>query len=91
MTEQQVINCPKCGSNKVKENLIIKKVLIAAALIFFFIPVIGWIAGPIMALTAWSGNRAAKKKGIKPMKCDDCKNVFQVDEDKFVEFKKQIG
>jgi Zn finger protein HypA/HybF involved in hydrogenase expression len=83
---QRIVECPNCGSNKVKVNPLIKNILISAALIFIFIPVIGWITGPIMAAVAWSANKAAKKENIKAMKCEECKHSFRIPGEKYEEY-----
>jgi hypothetical protein len=74
------VYCTHCGSNKVKDNPIVRNILIAS-LLLLFIPVVGWITAPFVAAIAGSAKYNMKKKQIRPMKCLECKKSFQIKPD----------
>lgn len=76
------VTCPQCGSSKIKVNKIFLYILIAA-LIISFIPIIGWIAAPIMLIVAFVGWWIKRSKKIQTMKCAECKKPFQISVDDY--------
>lgn len=86
MNGQEIVTCPNCGSNKVKENPIIKYTLIGA-IVLLLIPVVGWISSPLLLVTALATWLVKKQKKIEPMKCRDCKRPFQISVDKHKEYR----
>lgn len=85
MKGQDIITCPNCDSNKVKENPFLKKIVITAA-ILFWIPFLGWITSLyllIVALVVWL---VKKVKKIQTMKCQECKLNFTVNNETYKEF-----
>jgi transcription elongation factor Elf1 len=86
MNNQEEICCPKCGSNKVKVNPFLKYTLIAAV-ILIWIPLLGWIVGPMLLIIALAAWIIKKVKKIQTMKCKDCKQQFTVDHGIY----KQVG
>lgn len=89
MNNEEVISCPKCRSNKVRVNPFLKYILIAAVL-FIWIPVLGWITGPFLLIVALAAWIVKKYKKIQTMKCQECKHPFTVDWNKFNKYKASL-
>ncbi|WP_370225243.1 hypothetical protein [Cytobacillus sp.] len=84
---QEVIHCKKCGSNRITRVPVIL-ILFLSGSCFLWIPIIGWIAAPILFLLALL--MAFLPSGKRIVKCEDCKHSFPVDNKVYKEFKEAI-
>lgn len=91
---QQIINCTKCGSNKVKQAWFKGATLLIGFLgigICMWIPIIGWILIPVFAVVMLAGIVGlfipTKETTFQ---CVECKHSFNVDKEKVKEYKEFI-
>lgn len=86
MKGQEVIKCPQCGGNKVRESTLLKSLL---ALTFFCAVTIIGIPLAIIFALIWAFLRLASK-GRKQMVCEECKHNFHVSQSTFEQYKNAI-
>lgn len=84
MKGQNIINCPQCGSNKIKKSQLSSFMLILAVLCSF--TVIGIPLG-IGFFVAWL---IMRKKDKLTFICQECKRQFRVSEEKLDQYNSYV-
>lgn len=83
---QQVITCPKCGENKVKQTPVALIILLTGGCLVW-IPVIGWIFGAGFIL---AGIILFFIPVLKAFQCMQCRHGWFVSKKKYKEYKEAI-
>jgi len=83
------MNCPNCESKKIKPHVRLWLIWIVAASIIALVPVLGWIAAPLMLLTTPIVYLAERKK--RAVQCNECKHRFLVSKQEFREWQSDIN
>lgn len=89
MNGQSIINCPQCGSNRVKKHPFIGGLFIVGGLLLL-IPFVGWVFGPVIMIIGYVKLSQKKRMKVEPMQCHECNHAFSASKEKYDEYQSYL-